>query len=170
MQRLVIFLGHPTYSLSVVLFALLLSSGLGSYLTDKITTPGIFVSVINRLLILLLMLIVFGLLTPYVINAIEGSITPVRIAVATGILLILGLFMGMAFPMGMKIASLNNLGHLTPWFWGVNGATSVCGSVLAIAIALESGISTAFWTGFSWYVVSVIAVFWMSRRRRVITT
>ena len=170
MQRLVIFLGHPTYSLSVVLFALLLSSGLGSYLTDKIATPGIFVSVINRLLILLLMLVVFGSLTSYVINAIEGSITPVRIAVATGILFILGLFMGMAFPMGMKMASSNNLGHLTPWFWGMNGATSVCGSVLAVAIALESGISTAFWTGFSWYVVSVIAVFWMSRRKGQITT
>ena len=38
MQRLIIALGHPTYGLSVVLFALLLSSGLGSFLTQSVTT------------------------------------------------------------------------------------------------------------------------------------
>ena len=37
MQRLIIALGHPTYGLSVVLFALLLSSGIGSFLTQSVT-------------------------------------------------------------------------------------------------------------------------------------
>ena len=47
-----------------------------------------------------------------------------------------GLFMGMAFPLGMKLAAREHPA-LTPWLWGVNGATSVCASVLAVAIALS---------------------------------
>ena len=46
---------------------------------------------------------------------------------------------------------------MTPWLWGINGATSVCASVLAIVIALSSSISAAYWTGVACYVVSLIA-------------
>src|SRR5438094_3826489 len=41
MERLIVFLGHPTYGLSVVLFALLLSSGIGSYLTESSTRTSV---------------------------------------------------------------------------------------------------------------------------------
>ena len=65
--------------------------------------------------------------------------------------------MGMAFPLGMKIATIKSA-SLTPWLWGINGATSVCASVLAVAIALSSSISTSFWTGFLFYLVSFTAL------------
>jgi nicotinamide mononucleotide (NMN) deamidase PncC len=54
---------------------------------------------------------------------------------------------------------------LTPWLWGVNGATSVCASVLAAAIALFAGISAAFWTGFACYLVAA-GVFIVLLRQR----
>ena len=163
MQRFIIFLGHPVYALSVVLFALLLSSGLGSYLTKKISYPGLTRSAIMRLSLLLCALLVFGILTPYVTSMFQGSITMLRISVATLMLLPLGLFMGMAFPLGMKMASARSA-SLTPWLWGINGATSVCASVFAVVIALSSGISTSFWTGFSCYAVAFGASVWESRR------
>jgi hypothetical protein len=162
MQRLIVFLGHPTYSLSVVLFALLLSSGLGSYLTQKIGNSGILHSAVVRLFLLLCILIIFGILTPYIINVFQGSTTMSRISVATLILFPLGLFMGMPFPLGMKIAS-SKLASVTPWLWGINGATSVCASVLAVTIALSSSISTTFWAGFSCYVIAFIAFIWSGR-------
>jgi hypothetical protein len=163
MQKLIVFLGHPTYGLSVVLFALLLSSGLGSYLTGTVGNPHASRGAIVRLLLLLCVLVVFGIFTPYAIHAFRGSTTALRIAVATGILLPIGLFMGMAFPLGMRIASIKSE-SLTPWLWGANGATSVCASVLAVVIALNWGISTSFWTGFSCYVVAFLAFLWSSRR------
>ncbi len=163
MQRFIIFLGHPVYALSVVLFALLLSSGLGSYLTKKISYPGLTRSAIMRLSLLLCALLVFGILTPYVTSMFQGSITMLRISVATLMLFPLGLFMGMAFPLGMKMASARSA-SLTPWLWGINGATSVCASVFAVVIALSSGISTSFWTGFSCYAVAFGASVWESRR------
>jgi len=156
MQRLIIFLGHPTYSLSVVLFTLLLSSGLGSYLTNKMKNPGLTGLATVRLFFLLCVLIIFGILTPHVIKIFQSSITILRIFVAVVTLFPLGLFMGMAFPLGMKIAS-NKSFFLIPWLWGINGAASVCASVLAIVISLSWGISVSFWIGFLCYFLAFVS-------------
>lgn len=75
----------------------------------------------------------------------------------------LGFFMGMAFPMGMKQA-LRRGEALGPWLWGVNGATSVCASVLAVALALTAGISAAFWIGVGCYAVAWAAFAWATAR------
>jgi len=161
LQRLTVFLGHPTYSLSVVLFSLLLSSGAGSYYTQKVQSNTIFTAGI-RIFILLCIIGLFGLTTPDIINYFAGAITPVRISLAILILSPMGFFMGMAFPMGMKIASVQAT-SLTPWLWGINGAMSVLASVLAVAISINSGISTSFWTGFGCYVVALLAILWVKK-------
>jgi hypothetical protein len=162
MQRLIIFLGHPTYGLSVVLFSLLLSSSLGSYLTGTRSARGLRSSGLARLLLLLAVLAAFGMLTPFAIGLFRPATTAVRVLVATGILSVIGVFMGMAFPTGMKVAASRSA-SLTPWLWGINGATSVCASVLAVAIALTWGISAAFWAGCSSYVVALVSFMWASR-------
>lgn len=159
MQRLIVFLGHPTYALSVVLFTLLLSGGLGSYTTLGVSRAGKVSAV--RLLLLLMILVLFGLLTPYAMAVFGSSTTPLRITIATGILFPLGFLMGMAFPLGLKMAT-GPLDGLMPAFWGINGAASICSSILAMAIAMNAGISTAFWTGFWCYAVAVGAYFWVS--------
>lgn len=153
MQRLIVFLGHPSYGLSVVLFSLLVGSGLGSSLSDRAGRRG---AARFCLALLLISLAVFGWLTPRVIEAFRGSVTPVRILVAAGILFPLGLVMGLAFPLGMRLAAAR-AAPLTPWLWGINGATSVCASVLAIAISLHAGISASFWTGVTCYAAAVLA-------------
>ncbi|MFH0860141.1 MAG: hypothetical protein V1921_02975 [Candidatus Altiarchaeota archaeon] len=161
MHRLIVFLGHPTYSLSVVLFSLLLSSGAGSYSTEWIATKNRR-SALMRLSLLMSALILFGLLTPYAIGSFRASTNLVRISVALLILLPLGFFMGMAFPLGMKAAS-SKAAHLTPWLWGINGATSVCASVIAFVIAFAYGISTAFWTGLGCYLIAFASYVWLNR-------
>ena len=152
MQRLIIVLGHPTYGLTVVLFSLLLSSGIGSYFTAGMTAarwrPAAY-----RLAALVAVLVVFGALTTTIGSSVEGSTTPVRIAVAIALLFPPGFLMGMAFPLGMKVAAAD-APHLTPWLWGINGATSVLASVLSVVIALTWSISTAFWTGVACYVIA----------------
>jgi hypothetical protein len=52
---------------------------------------------------------------------------------------------------------------LAPWLWGINGATSVCASVLAVVVALTYGISMAFWTGFFCYAIAAACFAWASR-------
>jgi hypothetical protein len=115
MQRLIIFLGHPTYGLSVVLFAMLLSSGIGSLLSGAVGGAGRTwrrrrwpsSSAYWRC----------SAATPLAIRAFEAATTPGRIAVAVVILFPIGLLMGMAFPLGMRLASAR-APALTPWLWG----------------------------------------------------
>ncbi len=164
MERLIVFLGHPTYALSVVLFSLLLSSGFGSYTTRSITQAGR--GALGRLLLLLVAMLVFGVLTPYATSAFASSVNAVRIAVAAGLLFPLGFFMGMAFPLGLKLAA-SQVDALTPAFWGVNGATSICGSVLAAAISMNAGIASAFWSGFVCYGFAFGAYLWATRGNKV---
>jgi len=168
MQRLIILLGHPIYGLSVLLFAILLSSGLGSYSTQKVCNsvgnPTMKRVTIMRLLLFLCMLSIFGILTPNILNVVKGSSTMLRIFVAAGILFPLGFFMGMPFPLGMKLASTRST-SITPWLWGINGATSVCASVIAVVISMSSSISTTFWTGSVCYLIAIIAFIWMSYSR-----
>ena len=156
MQRLIIALGHPTYGLSVVLFALLLSSGLGSALTQGVTTRMAPAAGRRRLIVLVAVLALFGAITPAVTRAIEPMTTAIRIAVAVALLFPAGLFMGMAFPLGMTLAA-DRARSLTAWFWGLNGAASVLASVLSVCIALTWSISAAFWTGWLCYLVALVA-------------
>jgi hypothetical protein len=158
MQRLMIFLGQPTYGLSVVLFSLLLSSGIGSFATRAVAGRGrqslLWVSLAG----LTAVLIIFGLLTPALMEEFRASTTPVRILVSVAILFPLGLMMGAPFPLGMRQAA-GRAAPLMPWLWGINGATSVLASVLAMVIALTLGISAAFWTGFWCYAIAVATFF-----------
>ncbi len=156
MQRLIIALGHPTYGLSVVLFALLLSSGMGSYLTAGIGVERAGVVGARRLVILLVVLANFGLVTPAIVRWSEPATTAVRILVAVLILAPAGLLMGMAFPLGMKLSQRGSQG-LMPWLWGLNGAASVLASVLSVCIALTWSISAAFWAGWVCYLGAALA-------------
>lgn len=156
-QRLTVFLGHPVYSLSVVLFSLLLASGAGSLSTASLGAnrrPALV-----RILLLVIVLIAFGAITPAAVRHFETGSTPIRILVAVAILLPPGFFMGMAFPIGMGRA-LRASPSIAPWLWGVNGAASVCASVLAVVVAIGAGISAAFWAGVVCYAVALAAVAW----------
>jgi hypothetical protein len=155
-QRLIVFLGHPTYGLSVLLFSLLLSSGVGSALTARVGDPRGSRAALTSIAGIVGVLVIFGLATPAAIEAWRGAATPVRILVAGGILVPLGLFMGMAFPLGMRFAS-DRSAAVTPWLWGLNGAAGVCASVLGVAIALGEGIAATFWVGVACYALAFAA-------------
>jgi hypothetical protein len=146
----------------VVLFSLLLFGGIGSYLTQGIRTDVIR-STLIRLSTLLVVLVLASFVTPIVITQFAETTTAIRVLVAVVLLFPLGLFMGMAFPLGMKLAS-EQASTLTAWLWGVNGATSICASVLAVAISLNWGISVTSWTGIVCYLVALAASVWLSVR------
>lgn len=150
-QRLGIYLGHPSYSLSTSLFTLLIATGLGSYFSGKLKSFNK-----TQLIVLLGVLFLFGIITPHIIEKTRELETFYRIIIAAAVLFPAGFVMGTAFPMGMNRASLN-FSEMMPWLWGINGVCSVLASVLAIAIAMSYGISAAFWTGFGCYVIAVLS-------------
>jgi hypothetical protein len=157
MQRLIILLGHPTYSLSVVLFALLVSSGIGSYFTRSVDDTNLAPAIARRMITLLILLVIIGLITPLMIRTYVSSATPLRVAIALLLLMPAGLFMGMCFPLGMKVAATRK-GDITPWLWGINGAMSVVASVLSVVIAMSFGIAVSWWTGVACYALALTAI------------
>ena len=163
LQRLIIFLGHPIYSLAVILFVLLLASGAGSRLSAFIPDERLRRSGIAVLVGLTAVLALAGLVTAPLVAAFQSSETPVRIALSAALLAVMGLLMGTAFPLGMRLAMVLRP-QLGPWLWGVNGAVSVLASVLAVVIAVAAGISSAFWTGVASYLAAAGAFALAARR------
>jgi hypothetical protein len=155
LQRLILYLGHPTHALSVVLFSLLLSSGIGSMLSERLTVAN-RTAVVGALAALLGVVAAAGVATPIVIGRFDSVTMDARIVISVALLMPMGLMMGLPFPLGMRIAE----GRAAPtaYLWGVNGATSVCASVVGTAIALLFGISAAFWAGAACYALAAIAL------------
>ncbi len=148
MQRLIVFLGHPVYGLGVVLFTLLLFSGIGSAtVRDDTLSHDIW----KRPLLLCLVLCAVGLLTPFITGMLVSEGTLIRIIASVMLLAPAGLCMGMMFPTGMIMSA----GHrqMQSWFWGINGAMSVFASILGMMISIEAGITAAYWAGVAVYAM-----------------
>ncbi len=154
MQRLIIFLGHPTYSVTVVLFTLLLASGIGSLATQKVPDQVLVKSMAMRLGVLLTLMAIYFVAAPALLEHYQSSDTTIRVVCAACLLFPLGFFMGMAFPLGFRLAD-NRFPSLKSWLWGVNGAASVCGSVLSVTVAIGAGLSAAYALGFVCYLVAL---------------
>jgi len=137
-QKLTVYLGRPVYSLAVVLFTLLLFSGLGSLWSSRWPDETISRRIRQVFPILLAVIAGYVVLNQGVLELTLGLPLGVRIAVAALLLSVLGFFMGVPFPVGMRWAGTRWPG-VVPWLWGVNGVMSVLGSALATALAIHVG-------------------------------
>jgi hypothetical protein len=155
LQRFVLLLGHPVYSLTVTLFSLLLGTGAGSLLSQRITD----VQLQRRIRLVLygiVVVAVFGIvaLPPIIAAAISASHFA-RIALAVALITPAGVLMGMPLPAGVRLLAA---GHpeLVPWAWGMNGALSVIGATLAVFIAMNWGFSITLLTGATAYLTASV--------------
>ena len=163
MQRLMVFLGHPVYGLGVVLFTLLLFSGLGSMTVGS--APPRTDGVIARFVALIAILAVTGALTPLTTAWARIQTTEVRILVSVLLLAPPAFFMGMMFPLGLSIWRRHT--GLTSFFWAANGITSMTASVLGMALSIQIGIAKTYATGACFYLVCIVALVfgWRASRR-----
>ena len=165
-QRLNLFLGYPVYSLSVVLFTLLISSSIGSLASAK--WNGAF-RLSFALAALCALLAAYSIWLQPVLNATLGARTPVRILTAAGLLAPLGVLMGIPFPTGMRLAS-REATNLVSWAWAVNGGSSVFGASLAMVISMTYGFSAGSLVGLAAYSITLILIMVLTRRQaRVLT-
>jgi hypothetical protein len=140
-QRFVLFLGFPTYALSVVLFALLVFTGLGSLLSARVgRDPRRVLVAALAAAVAMIALMAFGLQP--LLRALIDLPFWLRIVLTVTLLAPLGVTLGMAMPLGLR-----RLEGLYPngvaWAWGINGIASVLASVLAIMVAIELGFTAA---------------------------
>ena len=150
MQRLMVFLGHPVYGLSVVLFTILIFSGIGSATVGALAPRrGV---VLGRMAALLVTLAVAGFLTPLVSTWTRSEATDIRILISVSLLAPPAFCMGMMFPLGLSIWRRHS--EMLPFLWSANGITSMLASVLGVALSIQFGIASTYALGVALYVVS----------------
>lgn len=154
-QRFSIYLGHPTYSLVVVLFSLLLSSGIGSRVTGLWPTERIRRALRWIFPLLLALAAIQALIVPHILLFTQRWGLPMRIALSVFLLAPLGLLMGMPFPLGIRWLSARNPA-IVAWMWGINGTASVLGSVLSVILALNLGFRITLLVGAGCYLVAAM--------------
>lgn len=141
MQKFSLFLGHPVYALSLVLFSLLIFSGLGSLASRRLVGDserrlGATVGILG-----LVVLVSFASY-PTLFRTFFGQTLGVRIAVTLIGTLPMGFLMGVPFPAAIRLLHRDR-SQLIPWAWAVNCFASVASSALCVLLAMEFGFGTA---------------------------
>jgi hypothetical protein len=160
-QRFVLFLGYPTYSLSVVMFALLASTGVGSLLTERVSSR-FEARLPLRLFWLAGLAALLVHAAPFVFERLLGAPLALRIAVSIALLAPLGVVLGGFFPLGLRIAERANP-RLVPWAWAVNGCATVIGTLVAVIAAMSSSFTAVTWLAVAVYALGVAALFAVER-------
>jgi spermidine synthase len=163
-QRFVLFLGHPTYALTVVIFLLMLSSGAGSLISRRWLPRTEMVWMPLMLVILALVANVF--LLPLCLASWVGLGFGYRLMISGMLLAPLGFVMGMPFPTGLRALAVGPVLDVpsgataadpaVEWAWAMNAAASVLGSVLAMVIAIQFGLTATLACGVAAYVLALV--------------
>jgi hypothetical protein len=138
-QRFVLYLGHPVFALSAVISTMLIASGAGSLLSDRMKAGPALPQKL-ALAIAFLLLVYAVSLTPLIRHTLSAPM-PVKIFLSLSIIALPAFFMGMLFPLGIRFLSGYDDTQI-PWAWGINGCLSVISTSLATMIAVEAGFQT----------------------------
>jgi hypothetical protein len=137
-QKFVLFLGHPTYALTVIIFSMLLFSGAGSYVSKRVIRGDM--GRLSKVLAIIVgaILVLAAIVTPMAGSGVALPF-PVKVIISCALIGPAAFFMGMPFPTGLSL-----LEHVMPasvrWAWAINAASSVMGSAAAMFLAIYTGL------------------------------
>ena len=151
-QRFVLFLGHPTYALTVVIFLMLLASGAGSLAARRWIT--LWQQVRLPLIAIIVALAVYCFWLPGFLGRHIGAALALKLLISAAILIPLGFDMGMPFPTGLRALEGRQAASIE-WAWAMNAAASVLGSVGAMVIAVHFGLVITLACGAAAYAAAV---------------
>jgi hypothetical protein len=135
-QQFILYFGNPIYAAATVLSGMLICSGAGSLVSSRLKTDRTVVLKVVALIVFFIFIYIL-LLVPLLRLTIDQ---PLLLKILLSIIFIspAAFFMGMPFPLGLRILSIKN-NTLIPWAWGINGCLSVISTALATIIAVEAG-------------------------------
>lgn len=149
LQRMMLLLDHPTIALAVVLFALLLSSGIGSLFSSRLNLRAALAALCA------LLGAMAAVIPGAILRGLSWAIIP-RLALAAMLILPTGLLMGVPFPSGLRRLELASPGAI-PWAWAVNGAVSGVAGVVATMLLVSYGATVTLLMGALLYAGAFLA-------------
>jgi hypothetical protein len=149
-QRVSLFLGHPVYGLAVGLFSMILSTGIGSLLSEniKLDTAAKITGWAGLVCFLVAILSVWF---PVLAGAYEDEALPLRTIISLLAIVPCGILMGFGFPTGMRLVNAVDP-RPAPWFWAVNGAAGVLAASVAVGTSIAWSIHATLWIGAGCYL------------------
>jgi len=158
-QKFMRILGTPIFSMTTVLFTLLLGGGLGSWFSSKLPTHELSknITLASSTIILLAFFYIFSL-TPIFENFTINSLT-LRITLSICLLFPLGFALGFPLPLAIRLTKELNIESIIPWMLAINGASSVFGSSLAIIVAILYGYNHALSISILCYLTIIFLLF-----------
>ncbi|MDH5767785.1 MAG: hypothetical protein OEZ31_02340 [Nitrospirota bacterium] len=150
-QKMILPLENPSYAVATVLTSILISSGVGSLLSHRVS--GLRNPVIS--LVITFLIFLYSIFIPAILNIISPYSILIKITLVFLILIPLGLLMGIPFPTGLKILGEKNK-LLIPWAWAINGCLSVLAPILTIILAMVMGFKSVLWLGALAYLMAFI--------------
>ena len=153
-QKFVLFLGRPTYALWVIIFSMLVASGIGSYWSKRwITSLASWQSTLCAIAALVVML---AFVASPVTTALVGLPLPVKILITVLGIAPVAFLMGMPFPAGLSLLERMHQESVR-WAWALNASSSVLGSASAIFFAIYAGLKATMIAGAICYLLALAA-------------
>jgi hypothetical protein len=149
LQHLTLLLGHPIFTLSILLFTILAAGGIGSAISPRVPARWACVTVA-------VLAAIGAFVLPWLVPALLPIGLTGRVALAVLLILPFGLIMGMPFPNGLARTGQGSLPQ-PPFYWGLNGIMSVVGSVGTVVLALVFGFQVAMLAGGACYLIAAAA-------------
>lgn len=152
-QRFTLYFGNVIYAAAAVVCLMLVSSGIGSFVSQKIKIQSKYFIVILSVIIFSLM--IYTIFLSDILKMTIGNSLFIKAIISALIIAPPAFFMGMPFPLGLRLLSSGSseLSNQIPWAWGINGVFSVIATVFATIIAIE--------LGFVWVMLFAIAAYLM---------
>ena len=163
-QRYILFLGHPSYAISVVLFALLLFGGIGSWLTQGLDASRLLRATRLALAVILAGIVATALLVPSWLEQMAAWSWPARLGLAVALIAPLALFMGMICPLGVRHLTATERQDLVPWMWGINGICGVIASVLGMILAMNFSYTVVLVAAAAAYAITFLSTKGLDKR------
>jgi hypothetical protein len=139
-QKFILFLGHPLYSTSTIIFSLLLSSGVGSFFSKKILGQSLKKNLRRTLFLCALLIVAYIFLIPRLSESLIGLNLVLKMFIVFSFIFPLGFLMGFPFPTGIRLLEKREKKHIS-WAWATNAFSSVINSISALVVA--------FWAGYT---------------------
>jgi MFS family permease len=163
MQQLSIFMGHPVYSLVVVLGGLILSAGIGSLASDRWPVSSGWQGRMPALAAAGLVLLYSTLVIP-ASHTFAAAWLWQRVLISVALVAPCGFLLGFCFPIGMRWMTALSQERNLAWMWAVNGAAGTLGSFAAILVSMETSIQTCVYAGAVCYLLASAALPAQARR------
>ena len=165
-QKFILFLGHPLYSISVIIFSLLCSSSLGSFFSKKILGRNLKGNLRKSLLLCAGLVAVYLLIFPLFIEKLIQLDLFIKMLLTFMVVFPLGFLMGFPFPTGIRLLAGRKKG-LVPWAWATNAFSSVVNSISALMIAFWAGYALVLILACGGYLLAILFTDFSDHRDKI---